>query len=102
MEILYTVNDWNKDDKSLYMGYGYNVEVDGTTVTIKNTFQECPPFSVTLNTLNGTTFSDGTTTKTFTDVNSGASASFSLNAEPVSGDYLQVVLNGETVKTFTK
>jgi hypothetical protein len=102
VEILYTVNDWNKDDKSLYMGYGYNVEVDGTTVTIKNTFQECPPFSVTLNTLNGTTFSDGTTTKTFTDVNSGASASFSLNAEPVSGDYLQVVLNGETVKTFTK
>jgi hypothetical protein len=100
VEILYTVNDWNKDDKSLYMGYGYNVEVDGTTVTIKNTFQECPPFSVTLNTLNGTTFSDGTTTKTFTDVNSGASASFSLNAEPVSGDYLQVVLNGETVKTF--
>ncbi len=84
------------------MGYGYNVEVDGTTVSIRNTVQACPPFSVTLKTLNGITFNDGTTQQTFTDVSSTASAAYNLNTTPLSGDYLQVIYNGTVLKTFTK
>lgn len=102
IEILYHVNDWNTVNKSLYMGYGYNVEVDGTTVSIRNTVQACPPFSVTLKTLNGITFNDGTTQQTFTDVSSTASAAYNLNTTPLSGDYLQVIYNGTVLKTFTK
>lgn len=102
IEVLYTVNDWNAVYKSIYMGYGYNVEVDGTKININNTVQACPPFSVTLKTLNGITFSDGTTQKTFTDVSSTASASYDLNTAPLSGDYLQVIYNGTVMKTFTK
>jgi hypothetical protein len=35
-------------------------------------------------------------------MDSTASASYTLNVEPASGDYLQVAFNGKTVKTFTK
>jgi hypothetical protein len=102
IEILYSVDDWNTVNKSLYMGYGYNVEVDETSVTIKNTFQACPPFDVQLKTVGSTTFSDGTTEKDFTEMADGATASFDLNAEPESGAYLEVYYNNKVVKTFSK
>nr|WP_298673993.1 hypothetical protein [uncultured Prevotella sp.] len=103
IEILYSVNDWNMVDKSLYMGYGYNVEVDGTTVTIKNTMQECTPYKVTITPLGGATFDDGTTaSRDFTVTDSKASISYTLNAIPATGPYLQVDYNGKPVKTFSK
>lgn len=103
IEILYTVNDWGKVEKSMYMGYGYNVEVDENgKVTVKNTVTACAPYSLVLTALGGATFTDGNTTKTLTDVSSTASTTLELQNIPASGDYLKVEFNGNVVKTFTK
>lgn len=92
IEILYQIVEWNRVDKALYMGYGYDVEVEGTSVSLHNTIETCDPYHVRLVTTGGITFSDGTTQKDFTDVNPAASTSYELSAEPVSGqgEYLRV------------
>lgn len=92
IEILYQVVEWNRVDKALYMGYGYDVEVEGTSVSINNTIEACDPYHVRLVTTGGITFSDGATQKDFADVNPAASTSYELSSEPVSGqgEYLRV------------
>lgn len=100
IEILYNVLPWDLVKKSAYMGYWFNVEVDGTTVTINNTEKTCPPHEVKLKTLYPYTFSDGTTEKMFNALDFDASVSFELNNVPL-GNYLEVYYNGVLVKVFS-
>ena len=92
IEILYIVKEWELVNKALYMGYGYNVEIEGTNVSIKNTVEACDPYHVRLETVGEITFNDGETIKDFTNVNTDASISFELSAEPETeyGEYLHV------------
>ena len=101
IEILYEIDPWEKENKSLYMGYGYNVEVDGKTVTVSNTFDACAPHNIVLKTVSPYTFTDGTDTKTFMNGNETealkltASEAYTLNTEPTTGaEYLEVWYNG--------
>lgn len=109
IEITYQVNPWEKVAKQLYMGYGYNVAVNGTNITINNTVEACAPHGIVLKTVFPYTFSDASVEKPFkngVEVDAlvlSASESYMLASEPVSGDsYLQVWYNGVLVKTFTK
>ncbi|MPM90073.1 Minor fimbrium tip subunit Mfa3 [bioreactor metagenome] len=104
IEIVYEVEPWNMVNKILYMGYGYNVEVDGKKVIVSNTVNACDPHHVKLKTVGAITFSDGTTEKDFTDVAPTASMSYELSSEPSEGygNYLEVYYNDNLVKTFTK
>lgn len=92
IEIIYIVNPWELVNKALYMGYGYNVEVEGTKVSINNTVEACDPYHVRLETVGSITFSDGDTQKDFADYDPDASISFELSEEPPVGygDYLKV------------
>ncbi|MEA4916804.1 hypothetical protein [Proteiniphilum sp.] len=57
IEIDYKVVEWNKVETQLYMGYGYNVEIDEAgKVTITNTVQACAPNKVVLRAVNGAHF----------------------------------------------
>ena len=80
-----------------------NVEVgeDGN-VTISNTIEACDPHKVTLETVGDFKFSDGTTTKTFTDADPQSSVQYVLSPVPTSGTYMKVYYNGNLVKTFSK
>lgn len=109
IEIAYQVNPWEMVAKQLYMGYGYNVEVDGENVTVSNTVDACAPHAIVLKTVTPYSFGDGADEKEFkngveTDaLVLTASEIYTLNPEPKSGDpYLEVWYNGELVKTFTK
>lgn len=103
LEIVYTIDPWHVVENSTYMGYGYNVEVseDGN-VTISNTIEACDPHKVTLETVGDFKFSDGTTTKTFTDADPQSSVQYVLSLVPTSGTYMKVYYNGNLVKTFSK
>lgn len=109
IEITYRVNPWELVAKQLYMGYGYNVEVDGEKVTVSNTVDACAPHAIVLKTVTPYRFSDGDVEKEFkngveTDaLVLTASEIYTLNSQPKSGDpYLEVWYNGKLVKTFTK
>jgi|AGTN01.1.fsa_nt_gi hypothetical protein len=106
IEILYLVNEWELVNKILYMGYGYNVEIDGTTVTISNTVDACDPHHVRLETVGSITFSDGTTVKDFDDYHTTAAISYELSVEPTVGygDYLRAYYNDmdTPAKIFSK
>ena len=115
IEVAYTVNQWQYVPKSLYMGYGYNVEVDPDgNIKITNTIDDCMPHLVKLVAVGGATFSDNSTEVIYgysskTDPNfddnkmkTGYSEDFELNNIPASGDYLEVYYNGVKVKTFSK
>lgn len=104
VEIFYSDTDWNLVTKELFMGYGYNVEVEGDKITVSNTVDACDPHQIRLETVSPFTFSDGSTVKEFDSLVTDASANYTLNSVPSvgSGDYLKVVYNDEAVKTFTK
>lgn len=102
--IITSMEDWTDINKTAFVGYGYMVEVDGTSVVIRNGEEDCAPYhNVELKALQGLTFTEsGTDTETFTDPAANAGAAFTLNAEPAGGDYLEVWYNGVHVHTFTK
>lgn len=124
IEIIYEVEPWNLVNKSTYMGYGYNVEVDNNgKVTITNTVDDCMPHKVYLIAKNGAYFvSPGNTMVEFgfsstTDpsfdaskLKSGYTQSFQVNKDDVTvgQPYLEVYYNkvpGASVtadKIFTK
>lgn len=106
IEIVYQVNPWEMVERALYMGYGYNVEVnENGEVVIRNTIDACDPHEVVLKTVGDFKFADGTTEKTFATVEIDASSDyFQLAPIPTTGDgaYLEVHFNDELVKTFTK
>lgn len=102
IEILYNVQPWNEVSKSVYMGYGYNVEIDGNEVTISNTVKACVPHKVTLEPLGTTTINGGANAVSFTQTPQGASSTYTLANVPTSGDYLQLKYNDMPVRTFSK
>lgn len=110
VEIYYSTGDWEWVQKSLFMGYGYTIEMDGDNITIKNTVEACKPHEIVLTTSNGAKFLDGSTSKTFgsqtaethKDYAITASADYTLTSVPASGPYLEVRYNGTLVKTYSK
>ena len=105
IEINYIIDPWKVKQSATYMGYGYNVTVDENgKVTISNTIEACAPHSVKLKTLGSFTFSDNSTEKTFSSLDTTASVEYLLSSTPVvgAGPYLQVYYNDALVKTFSK
>lgn len=109
IEIFYEIDPWVKVNKSLYMGYGYNVEVDGTNITVSNTLLACAPHEIVLRTVDPYTFSDGSDEKNFKNGVEAdalvltATETYGLNTVPAEGeDYLEVWYNGANVRTFKK
>lgn len=109
IEIIYEVEPWNIMNKSTYMGYGYNVEVDDAgNITITNTIDDCMPHKVRLVATNGAYFgTPGTTTVEYgfsstsdagyntSKAKAGYSESFQVNKEGVAfgQTYLEVYYN---------
>ena len=119
IEIIYTVNEWDKVEKSLYMGYGYNVEVDENgNVTITNMIDDCLPHKVKLVAMNGAYFGTDSSVITWEygytttsdagysadKLKSGYTEANNINADGVASGtvYLEVFYNGVSVKTITK
>ncbi len=105
LEVIYQIAPWELFNTSLFMDYGYRVEVDENgKVTVKNTLEACEPHSLELRTVGDFKFSDNSTTKVFSSLVENASASYTLNPVPAAGDgnYLEVYYNDVKVKTFTK
>lgn len=116
IEVMYIVKDWTYIPKTIYMGYGYNVEIDEDgKVTITNTIDDCMPHKVTLKALNGANFggdpvvteinygysSKDDTGYTDEQAAKGYSKDYNLSNIPDSGDYLEIYYNGILVKTLT-
>ena len=121
IEILYTINPWNLVEKQLFMGYGYNVEIDeGGNITVSNTIDDCLPHKIRFEAINGAYFSTAgdnervfgfSTDDTTVEPNFDASKlktthfeEYTINTEGVAGGipYLNIYYNGDLVKTFTK
>ena len=103
LTIFTEVQPWTGVNKTYFVGYGYTVEVDGTRVTVSNHDEDCPPHTVKLVALQGLTFTEAPAgdTKIFDQVGANDTATFTLSAEPTSGNYLEVYYNGVLVNTFT-
>lgn len=118
IEILYTINPWNLVKKQLFMGYGYNVEIDEEgNITVSNTIDDCLPHKISLEAIGGAHFGTaGDNERVFgfsseTDTNfdwdklkTSYSQNYTINNDNVNnGDgYLNIHYNGVLVKTFTK
>lgn len=121
IEILYTINPWNLVEKQLFMGYGYNVEIDeGGNITVSNTIDDCLPHKIRLEAIGGAHFDtagDNERVFGFSTDNLAVEPSFdpaklktthfeeyTINTEGVAGGipYLNIYYNGDLVKTFTK
>lgn len=119
IEVAYKVNEWQYVPTSLYMGYGYNVEVDPDgNIKITNTIDDCMPHLVELKALNGAYFGDdnsktevvyGYSSKDDSNfdvdkMKTGYSESFKINNDAVTAGnpYMEVWYNGTKVKTFSK
>lgn len=124
IEIIYEIDPWNVVNKSTYMGYGYNVEVDDDgNIKITNTIDDCMPHKVHLVAVNGAYF--GTPSNTMVEygfeseddpgydeakAKAGYSENFQVNSDGVvtGQPYLEVYYNkmsgvGVTPdKVFTK
>lgn len=101
--IIHTeVMPWEGVNKTYFVGYGYTVEVDGKNVIVSNHDEDCPPHEVKLEAMGTITFDDSSTQKIFNQTGAGDSATYTLSAEPTSGDYLKVYYNGVHVHTFSK
>lgn len=103
IEVIYTIDPWTVKKSATYMGYGYNVNVDNDgNVTVSNTIEVCDPHHVTLEAINGCTFSDAALTKEFIKTSPTDKEDYTLTNIPQSGYYLKVYYNGIPVKTFSK
>lgn len=101
IEVDYTIDPWKLVHTSLYMGYGYNVSIEGGKVTIANTIDACPPHEVKLVAEGGADV-NGQDEVTYTDDTPFNGHSYNLNNIPDSGDYLKVYYNDKLVKVFSK
>lgn len=117
IEIFYQVNPWEMVAKQLYMGYGYNVEIDEEgNITITNTIDDCMPHKVRLETMNGAVFVgdpapsvvefgyDEKQTPDPAKLKTGYAEQFKVNKESVASgaEYLKVSYNNVEVYTFKK
>src|SRR5690554_262196 len=113
IEILYTINPWNLVEKQLFMGYGYNVEIDEEgNITVSNTIDDCLPHKISFEAINGAYFSTAgdnervfgfSTDDTTVEPNFDASKlkttyfeEYAINTEGVTGGipYLNIYYNG--------
>lgn len=119
IEVFYEVDNWDVIKKSMYMGYGYTVEVDEDgSLTLTNTVDDCLPHQVKLTALNGAYFGTDSTKKEwvygFTDstnagydptkLKAGYVETSNVNTDAVAAGtaYLEISYNGTLVKTFIK
>lgn len=107
IEVFYSVNDWNVETKSLFMGYGYTVEVNGNNITVSNTMGACSPHEIELRIPDEqpvtVTFKDGTRSEIIDNVlTSGVIGTYELSGTLAPGPYLEILYNGVLVKTYTK
>ena len=122
IEILYTINPWNLVERQLYMGYGYNVEIDENgNITVSNTIDDCLPHKIRLEAINGAHFgtddNDLERVFGFSTDDLGVEPNFDSaklkttyfekyttnTKEVIDGDdYLNIYYNGVLVKTFRK
>lgn len=98
IEIKYAVRSWDVVEKTTYLGYGYNVEIDDDgKLVITNTTQNCNPHVVHLEAKNGAYFGADpmNTSVQFTELADGASQTYQVNKEGVASGktYLEVYYN---------
>ena len=121
IEILYTINPWNQVKRQLFMGYGYNVEVDEDgNISITNTLDDCMPHKVRLEAMNSAVFTGNPaptpnnavefgydSADTSIDplkMKTGYSEQFKIDKEAVGdgAEYMKILYNGVSVYTFKK
>ena len=121
IEILYSINPWNIVKKQLFMGYGYNVEIDEKgKITVSNTIDDCLPHKIELKAIDGAHFdtaddkervfgfsTDDRTVEPNFDASKLKTTHFeeyAINTEgmAIGTPYLNIYYNGVLVKTFTK
>lgn len=105
IEVLYTIEPWNIDKNTTYMGYGYNVNVsENGKIRISNTVKACSPHSIKVETVSPFIFSDSTTVKIFDNYDLNAYAEYTLERMPKTRDsiYLNLYYNDIKMKEFSK
>lgn len=119
IEIIYKINPWDLVKRQLFMGYGYNVEIDEEgEIVVSNTIDDCLPHKIELETINGAHFgtNENDLGRVFgfsTEADTGFdwdklkttySENYTLNTDLVStgNGYLNIYYNGDLVKTFMK
>lgn len=103
IEILYTIEPWNINKNTTFMGYGYNVCIDQNgKISVNNTINSCAPHSIKMKTILPFCFKDTSREKVFESLNIDAYAEYMLDSVPQKGDYLELYYNGTKVKTFSK
>jgi len=110
VEIYYSIGDWNVEEKSLFLGMGYQLELLDGQLTVTNTIPACDPHKITMKPLNGTTLTKGGTTYTeanpaiFQELLKDATASYTIDNNAVSPGsvYLEIYYNDILVKSYTK
>jgi hypothetical protein len=110
VEIDYNIGDWSVEERSLFLGMGYQLELIGGELTVTNTLPACDPHKVTMKPLSGTTLiKEGIT---FTEANPAifdelpedATASYTVDNSTASlgSVYLEIYYNDTLVKSYTK
>ncbi|SUB88891.1 Major fimbrial subunit protein (FimA) [Porphyromonas macacae] len=103
VEVFYKVRLWERTKTQTVMGYGFYVEIeDHKKITITNTEVCEPPFKVTLKPLNGTVIDGSSSEIHFVETQKGVSKTYTLDYTPVSGEYLEIIYNGNTLKKISK
>lgn len=110
VEVYYNIGAWSVEERSLYLGMGYQLELVDGQLTVTNTLPACDPHKITMQPLSGTTLTkDGIT---FTEANPAifdelpedATASYTIdNSATIPGSvYLEVYYNDILVKSYIK
>lgn len=103
VEVFYKVRLWERIKTQTVMGYGFYVEIeDHKKITITNTEVCEPPFKVTLKPLNHAVVDGSESEIHFVETRKGASKTYTLDYTPASGEYLEIIYNGKTLKKISK
>jgi hypothetical protein len=99
IEIIYEVDPWNVVNKSTYMGYGYNVEIDEDgNISITNTIDDCMPHKVRLVAVGGAYF--GTPGNTMVEYGYESESETGYNENKSKAGYSEVFhVNSDAVAT---
>ena len=110
VEIDYNIGDWSVEERSLFLGMGYQLELIGGELTVTNTLPACDPHKVTMKPLSGTTLTKEGITFTeanpaiFDELPEDATASYTVDNSTASlgSVYLEIYYNDTLVKSYTK
>lgn len=110
VEIDYNIGDWSVEERSLFLGMGYQLELIGGQLTVTNTLPACDPHKITMKPLSGTTLiKDGITFREanpaiFDELPEDATASYTVDNSTASlgSVYLEIYYNDTLVKSYTK